>query len=71
MPPCAEAGCAAIATDGDRCAVHGRGLRRHHVAADAENTLRCRHCRRLIHDGAWYRLIEGGVTHANECVQLK
>jgi hypothetical protein len=68
MPPCAEPLCAALAAPGsDRCAVHARGLRRHHVPTDAENALRCVTCSYLIRDGHWYRLTAAGPTHLDSC----
>jgi hypothetical protein len=48
--------------------VHARGLRRHAVLAEDENTLRCDRCRRLIRAGEWYRTGAGTTTHATLCI---
>jgi ParB/RepB/Spo0J family partition protein len=50
--------------------VHARGLRRHAVLAEDENTLRCDRCRRLIRAGEWYRT-GAGTTRTPPCVSRK
>jgi hypothetical protein len=60
--------CPAIAVVDGRCAVHARGLRRHAVLAEDENTLRCDRCHRLIRAGEWYRTGAGTTTHATLCI---
>lgn len=72
LTPCSVAGCPALATKEDRCAIHGIGLTRHHVRLDKENILRCGVCQKLIRDGQWYHAKEGAnPEHAHNCLEAK
>jgi hypothetical protein len=66
-PPqvCQEPGanCVALATRGDRCAVHGANLRR----VDGSNELWCQRCGRKLREGEWYQKVNGRYFHAKTC----
>jgi hypothetical protein len=56
--------CVGVAVKDGLCAVHALGYRQHRYAGV---DVRCGHCRRLISDGEWYRLVGEDVRHVRDC----
>lgn len=62
MPPCAEAGCPSLATNGDRCAVHAS-----YRQARKDEEIRCALCKWKLRVDQWYRIVNGQNQHVGAC----
>lgn len=63
MKVCMDPKCVALATDGDQCAPHAAGYKKH----DTTQELRCADCRGLIKKDDWYQARGGAMFHVKAC----